>query len=200
MKKKSRSQQELKNQTKSDIHENFLDLKPIYQQMKFKRAYDLAQHWLKIIGFKLLNMVKEQARKNFRERIESGSRLSYEEIQMLNTLHKGDYIKFMLSEDDKNTKIINEVNQTCLEKHDELSEVIWSIHDFKDQWQTSINSINAAIKQKALDLGIIKDLKFKFEEFEIQDMYEYHDGKMCTKCRRHLKCDQHQLKRQSVLI
>ena len=84
--------------------------------------------------------------------------------------------------------------------HDEVSELIWNLNDIQDQWETSVENINKAILQKALKLGIIKELKFKFQEFDIQDMFEYHDGKICLDCRRNLKCDQHKLQKKEKLI
>lgn len=74
------------------MHENFMDLVPFYQRLRFARASDLAKHWLDIIGLKLVTMVKEQQRKNFIDYIQAGNRLSVKEISMLNTLHKREYI------------------------------------------------------------------------------------------------------------
>ena len=52
-------------------------------------------------------MVKAEALKNFINSIESGHRLSSQEISLLNTLHKGEYIKLMLKEDDKGNNYLN---------------------------------------------------------------------------------------------
>ena len=46
-------------------------------------------------------MTLEEARKNFQEYIEKGNKLTYEQIKMLNSLHKGDYVKQILKEDDQ---------------------------------------------------------------------------------------------------
>ena len=78
------------------LHENFKNLVPVYRKLKFARSADLAKHWLSIIGHALKKMVKAQALKNFIISIESGHRLSSKEISLLNTLHKGEYIKMVL--------------------------------------------------------------------------------------------------------
>ena len=45
-------------------------------------------------------MTLAEARKNFQEYIAAGNKLTYDQIKMLNTLHKKDYVKQILKEDD----------------------------------------------------------------------------------------------------
>jgi hypothetical protein len=47
---------------------------------------------------------------------------------------------------------------------------------------------------------MVKQNNFKFKEFGIQDMFIYHDGKMCLNCRRHLMCEKHSLLKKDKLI
>ena len=91
---------------------------PVYRKLRFARAEDLAKHWLSVIGHALKKMVKAEALKNFINSIESGHRLSSQEISLLNTIHKGEYIKLMLQEDDKGNNYLNSVQNKCLDMHD----------------------------------------------------------------------------------
>jgi len=47
------------------LHSNFKNLKPHYDNLKYGRAKDLANFWLRQIGDKLTVMTLEEARKNF---------------------------------------------------------------------------------------------------------------------------------------
>jgi hypothetical protein len=60
--------------------------------LKYGRSKDLANYWMKQMGDKLLLKTLEEARRNFQKFIEEGNKLTYEQIKMLNTIHKGDYI------------------------------------------------------------------------------------------------------------
>lgn len=71
----------------------FKDLKPHYDMLKYGRSKELANYWLKQIGDKLVIMTMEEARENFQKFIAEGNKLSYDQIRMLNTIHKGDYIQ-----------------------------------------------------------------------------------------------------------
>lgn len=84
--------------------------------------------------------------------------------------------------------------------HDQVSELIWGLNDVKDEWDSNITRINEAIYQKAISIGMVKQNNFKFKEFGIQDMFIYHDGKMCLNCRRHLMCEKHSLLKKDKLI
>ena len=48
-----------------------------------------------------------------------------------------------------------QVIDDCLEKNDEISEIIWGIVDTKDTWDQAIDSINQAINRKAKELAIL---------------------------------------------
>lgn len=48
---------------------------------------------------------------------------------MLNTLHKKDYVKQILKEDDQGMEYLKVVEQKVLEKNNEISQLIWDITD-----------------------------------------------------------------------
>ena len=75
------------------MHRGFKDLRPVYDQKKFKRAKDLANHWEFQLGEKIGFMVQKQARKNFIQHIEAGHKLTFKDIQCLNSILKKDYVK-----------------------------------------------------------------------------------------------------------
>ena len=62
-----------------------------------------------------------------------------------------------------------QVIDDCLEKNDELSEMIWGIFDTMDTWDQAIDSINQAINRKAKELAILNPQP-KFKTFRIRDM------------------------------
>ena len=80
-------------------------------------------------------MTLEEARKNFQEHIAKGNKLTYEQIKMLNTLHKGDYVKQILKEDDQGMEYLKAVDKKVLEKNNEISQLMWDITDIQDTWE-----------------------------------------------------------------
>ena len=56
--------------------------------------------------------------------------------------------------------IMNQV----LEKHDDVSQLIWDIVDVQDTWDDAIKAINEVLMKKAVQKGIYKDVynKMKF--------------------------------------
>jgi hypothetical protein len=101
-------------------------------------------------------MVRNEARKNFKIKIDAGLTLTMDELKVLGTLHKGDYIKHMLKEDDLSTQYLQKVKDQCSRKHQEISELIWGITDTSAKWESNIQQINTAIYNKAKDLGVVK--------------------------------------------
>jgi uncharacterized phage-like protein YoqJ len=87
-------------------------------------------------------MTAAEARKNFNEFIAKGNRLTYEEIRMLNTIHKKDYIGHVLKEDDRTQEYLHQANQYLIEKHDEVTKLIWDITDLNDEWAAAVDRIN----------------------------------------------------------
>ena len=72
----------MKDLTKTkNLHSNFKNLNPTYDLNRFKRAQDLANHWLDRLGDKLKQKVRDEKRKNFVEYIQSGNKLTFSEIQ-----------------------------------------------------------------------------------------------------------------------
>ena len=112
----------LRDLTKTkNLHKNFQDLKPIYDQKKYLRAVDLADNWLDKIGDKLLSDVKKERRKNFVHWIQEGNKLSFAEIQNLGKTLKGDYTAQILKEDDDMNAHLAVIMDQILNKHDEVS-------------------------------------------------------------------------------
>ena len=91
------------------LHKNFKNLTPIYDQMKYRRAKDMADAWLDKISVSLLKKVEVEAAKNFGLYVEAGHRLSYGDLRKLNTLKKGAYIKEIIKEDDKTQQYLKGV-------------------------------------------------------------------------------------------
>jgi hypothetical protein len=115
---------------------------------------------------------------------------------MLNSLHKSDYVKQILKEDDQGMEYLKQVDKKVLEKNNEISELIWEITDLQDTWDTAIDDINKVIKERAIKNGISKEhhKKFKFKEFNIKDMYYAKNGTVCFHCSKGLECKRHGLK------
>ena len=74
-----------------NLHKGFKNLNPVYDQMRFKRAQDLANNWLEKIGKDLKEKVRQENRKNFIKFLEEGNKLSYTQIKNLGKTLKGDY-------------------------------------------------------------------------------------------------------------
>ena len=53
-----------------------------------------------------------------------------------------------------------------------------------------------------MELGITKDVmkRYKIVEFDIKDMYELPDGKMCYSCKKGVKCEKHPLVKKHELV
>jgi hypothetical protein len=51
-----------------------------------------------------------------------------------------------------------------LEKHDDVSQLIWDIVDVQDTWDDAIKAINDVLMKKAVAKGVYKDVydKMKF--------------------------------------
>ena len=175
-----------------NLHRNFKDLKPHYDELRYGRAKNLANHWLDQLGKNLKEQVRQEKRKNFIEFIQSGNRLSFKEIQNLGKTLKGDYTSEILKEDDKINEYVAQRLDDALNKHNEISELIWDIVDVQDTWDTAIDNINQAVMKKAISNGIKKE-QFKFAVPDIQDMLVYHNGTICKKCRLNFYCEKHKL-------
>ena len=61
-----------------NFHENFRDLNPKYHEDRHLRAIKVANGMLEVVGNKLKEMHKVEARKNFREWLSAGNKLTYE--------------------------------------------------------------------------------------------------------------------------
>ena len=83
-----------------------------------------------------------------------------------------------------------------LDKHNEISELIWDISDIKDTWDDHVSAINAVINERAEKNGISKNAlkNYKFKEFDIKDMYYAKNGTVCFHCSKGLACKRHVLK------
>lgn len=53
------------------------------------------------------------------------------------------------------TEYCHKVINDCLDKNDEISQMIWDIVDVKDTWNQAIDSINQAINKKAKQIQIL---------------------------------------------
>jgi hypothetical protein len=62
------------------LHQNFENLNPIYDKLRFGRAQDLADHWLGQLGGRLVKQVKDEKRKNFIGWLKEGNKLTFKEI------------------------------------------------------------------------------------------------------------------------
>ena len=111
------------------LHNNFKNLNPKYDHLRQLRAKDVARRWLEIIGKNLVSRVREEARKNFNASIAAGKRLSLEDLKLLGTLKKRDYIKHMLKEEDENRRYLGKVQEKINLKHQEINTLMGELND-----------------------------------------------------------------------
>ena len=76
--------------------------------------------------------------------------------------------------------------------------MITNLQDLDDTWKEESKKINDRIKEAAIKNGITNDkyANYKFQAFNIQDMYRNKDGKICYNCMRSKKCEIHKYERQ----
>ena len=74
-----------------NLHRNFKDLKPVYDEIRFGKGKELAAQWEKEIGRVLLQRVNEQKRIHMQEYLENGGTIKYGELKKLNSVIKRDY-------------------------------------------------------------------------------------------------------------
>jgi hypothetical protein len=76
VKKESNRQKDI-SYSNAAYHAGFRDLAPHYNKLRFGRSKDLADHWVKLLGDKLVVMTVEEARKIFQKYLEEGNKLTY---------------------------------------------------------------------------------------------------------------------------
>ena len=72
------------------------------------------------------------------------------------------------------------------------------IEDVKDTWCNAIGDINKTIYAKAVEEGIVKQLNYQFDEFDMKDTYMT-DGATCYLCMKGLKCKKHTYVRKNQM-
>lgn len=125
-------------------------------------------------------------RDNFNCKISNGLRLNIEEINALNTPYKKDYVKLILKEDNSATDYISEKHQKVVNIHDNVNHSIYELEDQQDTWVQAKQRINDVIKKRAVEIGMVKELNFEFNEFNIQDMVVPLGVKRCRICAQNL--------------
>ena len=129
----------------------------------------------------------------FNEKISNGKRLSVEEIMELGSTFKKDYLKIILDDDEEATDYISKKHNKIVNIHDNVNHSIYELEDQQDTWVEAVKNINEVIKKRAIEIGMVKELNFEFEEFNIQDMIEPLGVKRCRICAQNLKCSEHQI-------
>ena len=130
-------------------------------------------------------------RDNFNNKISNGKRLNIEEINGLRTPYKKDYVKLILKDDNAATDYISEKHQKVVNILDNVNHSIYELEDQQDTWVQAKQRINDAIKKRAVEIGMVKELKFVFNEFNIQDMIVPLGVKRCRICAQNLQCPEH---------
>ena len=127
----------------------FVDLNAKYEK---QRRADISQQSKKIInlvGEALKQQVKAEKRRIFRIFLDQGGSLDLLQLKQLSTTLKRDYTSKVMETHEQTNSYCLQVIDDCLEKNDEISEMIWGIVDTKDTWDQAIDSINKAINRKA---------------------------------------------------
>ena len=184
-----------------NLHKNFKNLKPHYDQIKYKKSKDLADAWMSKLSEALIKRVEDEAAKNFEKYVEAGHRLSYKDLRILNTRHKEVYIDQMIKDDDHTKQYLSVVQNKVFDKFNEIFTMIQDISDIKETWDDAQDDLNDRIELKAIEAGVSKNAmkKYKFKQFNIQDMYKTTDGTLCRNCAKNLVCSAHPLAKQEML-
>jgi hypothetical protein len=75
-----------------NMHPNFKNLNPIYDDLRYERTLKLANLWRSLLGEKLNARVEALIRKDFNQYISGGNKLDMVKIQALSHSLKTDYI------------------------------------------------------------------------------------------------------------
>ena len=103
------------HQTKN-LHPNFIDKIP---EQRRKNLMKVVESMLNKVDEALIARVKKEKQRIFNKEIEEGKRLSYFEIKELNTMLKGDYVKFIKKEDQIASHYIEAQQERNEEIHDD---------------------------------------------------------------------------------
>ena len=77
-----------------NFHNNFKDLNPAYHLQRRQRAVKVANRYIKTIGDKLKDKHQEESRRIFRNKVQDGMKLTFNELRVLSDeVKKLDYIK-----------------------------------------------------------------------------------------------------------
>lgn len=134
----------------------------MYDKLRYGRAVDLARMWVGQLGDKLIKKVKEEEVKIWNEELESGKRLSYNELRRLNTVFKKEYVKAICKDDDRATEYISIKQGEIRDKHDKVNHAIYELEDIQEDWDEGIDVINQAVARKMVEFGLDKS---KFKEY-----------------------------------
>ena len=97
---------------------------------------NLARVWVGQLGDKLIKKVKEEEIKIWNEELESGKRLSYNQLRKLNTVFKKEYVKAIVKDDDRATEYISTKQAEIGDKHDKVNHAIYELEleDIQEDW------------------------------------------------------------------
>lgn len=112
--------------TTKNFHRNFKDLVPIQKKANIHQKAIAMEE--KIIAH-ILHRVKEERKKNFKNELEEGKKLTFLQIRRLNTMLKREYVNHIVKEDDKVKEYIEEKENKILEHHDNVNAFIYDLED-----------------------------------------------------------------------
>ena len=79
--------------------------------------------------------------------------------------------------------------------------MIQDIDDIKETWDDAQNDLNDRFEEKAIEAGVSANVmkKYKFKQFNIQDMYKTDAGTLCRNCAKNLVCSAHPLAKKEMI-
>ena len=80
----------------------------------------------------------------------------------MNSVKKKKYQKQIIKEDAQVSVYVDKVFKNVEVKHDEVANLIYDLGDVVDTWDTALNDINDAIKNRAIEIGVTKGEMDKF--------------------------------------
>ena len=111
------------------LHQNFKNLNPIYDKLRYERAQKLAERWKTELGQKLVAQVNQQMRDDFHKFIVAGNKLTFAEIQGLSAEFKNDYIAQQLKENELVKQHSECIGQIALQNEDEIVQMVMNLTD-----------------------------------------------------------------------
>ena len=97
------------HQTTRNLHSNWKDLNPIWDQRRHERAVECSKRYLACIAKKLKEKVEIEDIKNFTNFVTDGGKLTYSDIKSLNSKKKNIYTKQLIKECDYSRQYVNSV-------------------------------------------------------------------------------------------